>query len=173
MAIKASDAQRLDAIFAEYESKFGGRKEDYFALLYLMRKFKVEAEEISHQVAFLGNDYGLDGYFLDRDARNLYLYQFKWSEDHNQFKGSMERLAKNGLSRIFGAPNQDAAQNDILSFLKKDLKEAREVVDRVYVHFVFKGDVDAAENSEGLSNRREDIENKTHLVSSYFGGREV
>ena len=66
----------------------------------------------------------------------------------------MERLAKDGLGRIFGNPNQDAEQNDLISYLKKDLKEHRERIDRVYVHFVFKGDVNAAENSEGLSNRR-------------------
>lgn len=173
MAIKASDAQRLEAIFAGYGPKYGGRKEDYFALLYLTRKFKVEPEEIAHQIAFLGNDYGLDAYFIDRDARNLYLYQFKWSEDHNQFKASMERLTKSGLNRVFGAPNQDPTQNDLIRYLKKDLKENREIIDRVYVHFVFKGDVDAAENSDGLSNRREDIENKTHLISNYFGGKEV
>ncbi len=173
MPIKIGDAQRLDAIFAEHGRRYEGRKEDYFALLYLTRKFKVEVEEIAHQVAFGGNDYGLDAYFIDRDARNLYLFQFKWSEDHGQFKGSMERLAKNGMARIFGNPHQDAAQNDLISYLKKDLRENRELIDRVYVHFVFKGDVDAAEKSEGLANRREDIENKTHLLSTYFGGRDV
>jgi len=85
----------------------------------------------------------------------------------------MERLAKDGLARIFGNPTQDAGQNDLISYLKKDLKENRERIDRVYIAFVFKGDVDAAEKSEGLSNRREDIENKAYLVHSFFGDRRV
>jgi hypothetical protein len=126
-------------------------------------------EEVAHQVAFGGNDYGIDAYFFDRDARNLYLFQFKWSEDHGQFKGSMERLAKDGLARIFASTNQDPGQNDVLSYLKKDLIEHRELIDRVYIHFVFKGDVDAAERSEGLSNRLEDIGNKAHLLTHFFG----
>src|SRR5258708_14825073 len=173
MAIKTSDQQRLDSLYAEHRGRYGGRKEDYFAILYLTRKFKIDVNEIAHQVAFGGNDYGLDAYFVDRDARNLYLFQFKWSEDQGQFKGSMERLSKDGLSRIFGNPNQDAEQNDLISYLKKDLKEHRELINRVYIHFVFKGDVDVAEKSEGLSNRREDIENKGHLVTHFFGNRDV
>jgi len=77
MAIKTTDQQRLDSFFAEHGGRYGSRKEDYFALLYLTRKFKVEVDEIAHQVAWGGNDYGIDAYFVDRDARNLYLYQFK------------------------------------------------------------------------------------------------
>lgn len=173
MSIKTVDQQRLDSLYAEHGSRLGGRKEDYFAVLYLTRKFKVDVDEIAHQIAFGGNDYGIDAYFVDRDARNLYLFQFKWSEGQAQFKGSMERLAKDGLARVFGSQTQDPTQNDLLSYLKKDLKEHRERIDRVYVHFVFKGDVDAAEKSEGLSNRREDIENKAHLVSTFFGDRGV
>lgn len=173
MPIKTIDQQRLDFLYAEHSGRYGGCKEDYFALLYLTRKFKVDVEEIAHHIAFGGNDYGIDAYFVDRDARNLYLFQFKWSEDHGQFKGSMERLAKDGLARVFGNPNQDAKQNDLIAYLKKDLKEHRERIDRVYVHFDFKGDVDTAEKSEGLSNRREDVENKAHLVTSFFGNREV
>lgn len=172
MPIKTSDQQQLDSLYAEHHGRYDGRKEDYFALLHLARRFKVDVNEIAHQVAFGGNDYGIDAYFVDRDARNLYLFQFKWSEDHGQFKGSMERLAKDGLGRVFGNPDQDAEQNELLIYLKKDIKENRELIDRVYIHFVFKGDVDVAERSEGLSNRLEDIGNKAHLVTNFFG-REV
>lgn len=169
MAIETSDQQQLDFLYAEHYERYRGRKEDYFAFLHLKRRFKVNIETVAHQVAFGGNDYGIDAYFIDREARNLYLFQFKWSEDHGQFKGSMERLARDGLCRIFGNPDQDAAQNDLLIYLKKDLEESREIIDRVYVHFVFKGDVDAAERSEGLANRLEDLGNKEHLITSFFG----
>jgi hypothetical protein len=139
MPIKPTDQAKLDDLFATHKGTYAGRREDYFAPLYLTRKFKVEVSEIAHQVAFGGNDYGIDAYFIDKDAHNLYLYQFKWSEDHGQFKGSMERLAKDGLGRVFGSPHQDAEQNDVLVYLKKALKEHRDVIDRVYLHFVFKG----------------------------------
>lgn len=173
MPITTADQQKLDTLFALHKGQYGGRREDYFALLHLTRKFKAEVAEIAHQVAFGGNDYGIDAYFIDKDARNLYLYQFKWSEDHGQFKGSMERLAKDGLARVFGSLDQDPEQNEMIRYLKKDLNEHRELIDRVYLHFVFKGEVDAAEMSEGLSNRAEDLGNKSHLLAQFFGGRHV
>lgn len=173
MPIKPADQQRLDTLYAQHKASYVGRREDYFALLYLTRKFGVTVEEVAHQVAFGGNDYGLDAYHLDRRSGNLYLYQFKWTEDHSQFKGAMERLSKDGLQRIFGNPLQDREQNELLTYLKKELRENRQLIGGVYLHFVFKGDPDAIEKSEGLSQRREELESKAHLIWQYFDGREV
>jgi hypothetical protein len=169
MPITHKDKQQLDDLYAELGRSYGGRKEDYFALLYLTRKFKLEPNEIAHQVAFGNRDYGIDAYYVDRQARNLYLFQFKWAEDYGQFKHSMERLAESGLLRIFGNPMQDPLQNEFLRYLAQDLRECRNLIERVYIHFVFKGDSDAVENSQGLADRREAIENKQHLIESFFG----
>ena len=54
-----------------------------------------------------------------------------------------------------------------------ELQEYRSAIKHVLVHFVFKGDVDAAEESEGLGSRRETLENKLHLVHAYFGDPDV
>jgi AIPR protein len=162
----------LDDLYAQYKGTYGGTRQDYFALLYLRKRFKAEIAEIEYRVAFNGNDYGLDAYYIDREARNLYLYQFKWSENHGLFKDSMIRLTESGIDRIFGNPLQDASQNPLLGYLKKELNEGREQIDRVYIHFVFKGDVDAADKSEGLASRREDLESKWHVINAYFG-REI
>jgi hypothetical protein len=172
MPITARDRQALDHAYAEFKGKYEGRKEDYFALLYLCKRFKVDAHETAHRIAFKGNDYGLDAYYVDHEARNLYLYQFKWSESFDQFKDSMIRLRDSGINHIFGNAFPDDLENDLLKYLKKDLKEARELIDRVYFHFVFKGDVEAAEKSEGLTNRTEDLTGKKYLLDAYFG-REV
>jgi hypothetical protein len=129
----------------------------------LRQKFGLEPSDVGHQIAFGGNDYGLDAYYIDPKARNMYLFQFKWTEDHNQFKSSLERLSNNGLARIFGATGQDQYQNDLLQYLKKDLTEHRHVIEAVHLQFVFKGDVEAAAKSESLQFRREDLENKVHL----------
>ncbi len=173
MPITPKDKKDLEALYNEYGKQYGGHKNDYFALLYLKRRFKVEPQEVANQVAFGGNDYGIDAYYIDREARNLYLFQFKWSEEHNQFLPSMERLAKDGMKRMFGSAPPDAKQNEYLQVLAHDLDESRELIDRVFVHFVFKGDLDVAEHSEGLSNRMEDVENKHHLLSEFFAPREV
>jgi hypothetical protein len=170
--ISVKDKQQLADLHAELGKQYGGQEQDYFALLYLKRKFKVEPEDVAHQVSFGNNDYGIDAYYIDEKAGNLYLYQFKWSESHQQFKKSMERLAEDGIPHVFGNPLSDPKQNEFLQYLAQDLHEWRQRIERVYIQFVFKGDINAAEASEGLSSRREDIENKQHYLDTYFG-REV
>lgn len=102
MPISKRDQQELDQIYSDYKAKYGGVKEDYFALLYLTKKFKCDVTAIAHQVAFGNTDFGIDAYYFDRQTLNLYLYQFEWSEDHNLFKGSLERLLSSGIAVIFG-----------------------------------------------------------------------
>lgn len=173
MAITSRDQQELDQFHAEYGPKYKGVKEDYFALLYLTKKFKTRVEDAVGQVAFGNNDYGFDAYHIDREGRNLFLYQFKWSENHNLFKESLDRITNDGIPRIFGDPLQDPKQNELVAQLKAELEEHQALLDRVYVHFVFKGDVDAAENSKGLQARREKLASKKWLITEYFNGREV
>jgi hypothetical protein len=72
----------IDEIYKRMQSKYGGIKEDYFALLYLAKEFKLNLEEAAdNQVAFGGTDYGIDAFHFDELRRNLYLFQFKWSAD--------------------------------------------------------------------------------------------
>ena len=68
---------------------------------------------------FTATTTGLDAYFIDPEAKNLYLYQFKWSENHNLFKDSLDRLAKDGMNRIFGNPMGDPAANELLNWLRR------------------------------------------------------
>src|SRR5205823_8096368 len=120
----------------------------YFGLMYLEKKFDLKPDDNGHQIAFGGNDYGLDGYLVHRPSRNLYLFQFKWSVNPLLFKESLERLAKDGLETVFGDGPKDPNRNEFLHRLHDDLIECRDLIERVYVEFVFKGHVDAADNSE-------------------------
>ncbi len=160
--------QDLDNVFEEYRGKYEGRKEDYFALLYLAKEFKRPAEDLVVQVAFGGNDYGLDAFHIDKERRNLYLYQFKWSENHNLFKDSFERLNSKGIEQIFGNPTQDPAQNQLLLQLKSSLNENQAIVERVLIQFVFNGDPSDAEQSVVLDSLREDLERKKYFMDQYF-----
>jgi hypothetical protein len=173
MPITKQDKHELDQIHSDWSERYGGCKEDYFACQYLKTKYRCEIPEIAHGVAFGGNDYGLDAYHIDRDAKNLYLYQFKWSENHNLFKESLDRMAKDGMHRIFGNPMTDPTANELLNNLRAELQEYKSVIKHVLIHFVFKGDVDQAENSEGLRIRKENLENKVHLVHEYFGDTDI
>lgn len=164
--------QAIDQAYSDLKSKCGGVRNDYFALLYLESEFRLPREEAINQVAFCGNDYGVDGFFFDRDRRNFYLFQFKYTEAHAQFKGSFERLIDCGMERVFGARRQDASQNDLLLQMGSCLLENQAIIDKIYIHFVFMGDPAEAESSQVLDKLREDLDNKKHLIDKYFG-REV
>ncbi len=161
--------REIEQAYMEYKDKYGGIKEDYFALLYLSKEFKCKPDDIAHQVAFGGNDYGIDAFHVDRERKNLYLYQFKWSENHNLFKESLLRLCKDGMERIFGNPYQDQMQNQLLLQLKSTLVENQSIIERVIIHFVFDGDPEDAEKSEKLDSLREDLESKKFLIDQHFG----
>ncbi len=170
MPISAKDEHDLDVLVDQHHRQAGTkRREDFFPLLYVPRRFKCMPEELLPQVAFGNNDYGIDAYYIDRVGRNLYLYQFKWSENPLLFRDSLERLAVSGMQRIFGSAQVDSQQNEVLRSLRADIEEARTLIERVYVHFVFKGDIEKAESSAGLADRKENLENKAHFVEEFFG----
>src|SRR5688572_26203862 len=124
MAITAKDRQQLEKLYSEYSPRYRGRKENYFALSYLFRKFKQEPEELAHQVAFEQNDNGIDGYYIDRAAGNLYLFQFRWTENHALLKEGMEQLAATGINQIFGG-DTGLLLPSLMRHLAADLKEVR------------------------------------------------
>jgi len=99
--------REIDETYKTYKKYYEGRREDYFALLYLSKKFNLSLEEAASYIAFGGNDYGVDAFYFVEEKRNLYLYQFKWSVDHMLFKSSFQRLIKDGLEKIFGKNYQD------------------------------------------------------------------
>jgi hypothetical protein len=165
--------QHLDQAHADFGSRYGGSVNDYFALLYLKQEFDLTTEEAARQVSFGPNDYGFDGYHIEKAERNLFLYQFKWSKDHKLFVESLRRLIDAGMHRTFGDPLQDKGQNEMLVQLKNDLHQKQAVVDRVFIHFVFNGDPTAAENSTTIQNLREDLEGRKDLINSYFHRDEV
>jgi len=163
----------IDQAHSDLRSTCGGLREDYFGLLYLEQEHKVPREKAINQIAFGGNDYGLDGFHFDEQRRNLYLFQFKYSENHAQFKSSLQRLIEDGVERIFVSPNKDDAKNQILLRLRSCLVENRAMIDQVCFRFVFTGDPEEAERSKVLDKLREDLENKKYLVDQFFGERKV
>jgi hypothetical protein len=160
--------QLLEQAWVDFGSKYGGVKEDYFAMSYLVEQFGGTTETYAHEIAFGNNDYGLDAFHLDRDRRNLYLYQFKWSENHQLFKESLKRLTSAGMERVFGDPLQDQQVNQFILQLKQAIDENQAIVDRIYINFVFNGDPEAAEKSVHLEALREDLEAKKFLVDQFF-----
>ena len=50
----------IDQAYSDLHDICGGVKQDYFGLLYLEQEHKVPREKAVNQVAFGGNDYGID-----------------------------------------------------------------------------------------------------------------
>ena len=148
-------------------------REDYFGLLYLEQDFNIPREKARNQVAFGGNDYGIDGFHFDQDRRNLYLIQFKFSDSHALFKGTFRRLIDSGMERIFSAPNRADYKNPLLLQLRNCLHENRALIDQVCFQFVFTGDPQEAERSKVLEQLREQLENKKFLAEQFFSPRPI
>ena len=165
--------RQFDQAFSDLKATNGGVKEDYFGLLYLEKEHGVPREKALNQVAFGGHDYGIDGFHFDNERRNLYLFQFKYSESYGQFKGSLLRLIEDGLERIFVKPNKDDLKNQLLLQLRSCLVENRALIDQVCFRFVFTGDPEEAERSPVLDKLREDLENKKYLIEQFFEGQSV
>jgi uncharacterized protein YkuJ len=158
----------IDQVCSDLRATCGDVRQDYFGLLYLEREFGVPREVAIKQVAFGGNDFGIDGFHFDTERRNLYLFQFKWSEDHGQFKGSFRRLIDAGMDRIFATDGQVQNQNQLFLQLKSRLLHDQNLIDKVFVQFVYNGDPAEAERSSVLDKLREDLEGKKYLIDQYF-----
>ncbi|MGQ0652611.1 MAG: AIPR family protein, partial [Betaproteobacteria bacterium] len=163
----------IEQAFADLRAIHGGVREDYFGLLYLEQEYRVPRNKALNQVAFGGNDYGIDGFHFDETRRNLYLFQFKYSESYSQFKGPLKRLIESGLERIFVSPNKDDTKNQVLMQVRSCLAENRAIIDQICFRFIFTGDPEEAERSVVLDSLREDLENKRYLIDKYFADRKV
>jgi len=149
----------IDHAYADLRPLCGGVREDYFGLLYLEQEHKVPREKAINQIAFGGNDYGVDGFHFNEQRRNLYLCQFKYSASHSQFKGSLQRLIEDGADRIFNTPNKDDAKNQVLLQLRSCLIENRAMIDQVCFRFIFTGDPEEAERMLLISSVRKILRN--------------
>lgn len=165
--------RKIDQAFSDLRSTCGGVREDYFGLLYLEQEHNVPREKALNQTAFGGNDYGVDGFHFDEARRNLYIFQFKYTASHTQFKSSLQRLIDDGMQQIFVSPNRDDKKNQILLQLRGCLIDNRTLIDQICFRFVFTGDPEEAERSKVLEKLREDLENKRYLLDHVFGDRDV
>jgi hypothetical protein len=161
----------VEQTYSDMKSTYGGVKQDYFGVVYLEKEFGIARAHAAVQVAFGNNDYGIDGFHIDLQRRNLYLFQFKFSASYQLFKDSFKRLTKDGMRRIFGNPTQDQQQNQMLLQLYAALHENKAAIDQVCIHFVFTGNPEDAERSQVLDKLREDLESQMHLLNEFFGRR--
>jgi hypothetical protein len=163
----------IDQAFSTLKSTCGGVRNNYFGLVYLENEFGLLREKAIHQVAFGGNDYGVDGFHFDIEKKNLYIFQFDLSDSYSSFKTSLQLLIDHGFEAIFLNPSYDRNKNQILNQLRSCLIENRSVIKQIMVRFVFTGDPEEAERSAVLDKLREDLENKKYIIDKFFDGQQV
>ena len=127
--MQAVTENELKDAYSRHREGYGGKREDYFGPVYLAKEFGGTVEDFLPQCAFGAYDHGLDAYHVDEGRRNLYLFQFKWSEDHHQFKPSLRRLVDSGIERVFGNPLAQRTENDFLGRLRAELYEKQAIID--------------------------------------------
>jgi hypothetical protein len=165
----------VEQTYAQFKTQYGGSRDDYFALLYLTREFDKSPDHVARHIAFGTNvkefKEGINAFHIDVNRRNLYLYQFQWSAQHQTFREPLRQLAREGMERLFG-PAPDAPSL-LLAELRDRLHEDEAIIDKVLVHFIYNGDPSDADQSASLDALREDLEAKKHLIDRCFEGRNV
>jgi hypothetical protein len=159
--------QQLNQCFSDYAVKHKGRKEDYFAVLHLAKRFTLSQEEALRWVTIGGFDYGIDAYYLD--AGNLYLYQFKWSDSVIQMAQSIDRIVDVGLDAVFGNELVDTRRNDAINRLRADVREHSAEIKHVFMYFISKGVLPRRGENQALDSRLEDLERSTSKLKKFFG----
>jgi len=160
--------EKIDQLFDELGKKRGGHKNDYYGLIFLEAVHGIPRNEAFDLVAFGGNDFGIDGFFLDHDEHQFHLFQFKNSTSPGQFRESMERIAQVAIPALFSDSRPVADSQPIIDAARRALRDAKTEIEQVFIDFVFRGDPAAAERSEGLTSLKDEIEEKSWVLESYF-----
>jgi hypothetical protein len=159
--------KEIDKLYKQLNPIHGGRKEDYLGVYYIQRKWGLSVEDAAKQVTFGGNDFGVDGFHFDEKRKTFIIYQFKYTADYKQFKGTYKRLIDEGMKLIFESPNQKN-YNSIITVLNNTLTTNRPIIKQLAFHFVFLGDCEKAENSKVLVALQENLEGKKYLIDQRF-----
>ena len=110
MPVSKINDQAIDQLCVEHKPTYGGVRNDYFAPLFLVREHEIDMDQALLQTTFGGKDYGFDAFHFDKKNGNLYLYQFKWTDDATAFKESYLRMLDVGMDRLFEGSFQDSEQ---------------------------------------------------------------
>lgn len=121
--------------------------DNIFALLYLEREFKVPREKAVQQVFWGKGEYGVDAFHIDPQLKNLYLFQFRWSQAQILFRVPFQRLVEVGMDRVFGQAPPGIQEEQFFLQLKSQMLNYQGAIERVFIHLVFNGDPQEAERS--------------------------
>lgn len=141
-----------------------------FGLMYLMKEFQKSESELIANISLEKNELGINAFYFDIQRKNFYIYSYLWSDNYKAFKNSMQLLIQKGMESIFSIENTN---QQFLKEIRGVLYENKDLINKIFIHFIFTGDSEKAGNSATLSSLREDLESKKYLIDSYFNNRDV
>lgn len=159
----------IDAVVLSLQETPGVVPDNAFALLYLENEYKLKREEASQRIFWGHNDYGVDAFHVDPQLKNLYLFQFRWSQAPILFRVPYQRLVEVGMDRVFGQAPPGIQEEQFFLQLKSQMLNYQGAIERVFIHLVFNGDPQEAERSMVYEKLREDLESKKYLIDQFFG----
>ncbi|HTC21048.1 MAG TPA: AIPR family protein [bacterium] len=159
----------IDSTLLSFQETPGVVPDNILALFYLEREFKVPQEKAIQQIAWGRSEFGLDAFHIDPQLKNLYLFQFRWSQAQILFRVPFQRLVEVGMDRVFGQAPPGIQEEQFLLQLKSQMLNYQGAIDRVFIHLVFNGDPQEAERSMVYEKLREDLESKKYLIDQFFG----
>ncbi|MDH7515860.1 MAG: AIPR family protein [Bacteroidota bacterium] len=163
----------IDKAQRELKAVHGGSRKEYFGLLYLEKIHGVPRENAVRQIAFGGNEYGIDGFHFDGSKKNFYVFQFRDNDRCAVFRKPLRQLIDVGMDLVFDPGRGGEKRNGFLRSLRSCLFDNINIIGQVCLHFVFTGDPSEAERSSVLERLQEELEAKKSLIDRFFEGRKV
>jgi len=158
----------LASTYRKHKTQFEGIKENFFAPLFIAKMHDRDVDDVLQNCIYGDNEIGIDGYYIEKEAKNLYLYKFEWTHNPDNFKDAFKLLVNGGLKSILTEYDGSSLEMSWLDRLHYTLEEYRDAISKVYIRFVFNGDVEKAHQSKLLGSLREDLESKKYLIDQYF-----
>lgn len=139
--ILAGIIEEAPAKYSKLYEKDSGKVEQYnnslsraFIHLFLKVRFDlIDFEEREYYITDGGNDGGIDGYYIDRDNKLIYLFQSKFRANENNFHDkeiSMRELLSMDIERILSGEEKDEEGNDYrgkIFQLQRDIGEIEDI----------------------------------------------
>ncbi len=138
-------------------------------VLYLEREFALPREEAIQRVSPSPAPHGIDGFHVDETLGNAWLFLFRWTESRTAFQAPLQQLIETGIAAASGADAPGVAPDQFLLRLRGRWLAGQGVIQRVFVHPVFKGDAAVLDRGLVYARLREELENQKHLLDAFFG----
>src|SRR4030042_6170247 len=155
------------------KTKWGGNRNHYLALAYLMKEFDIEQNKGLTQIAFNQTEFGINAFHFDSTRRNLYLLLVSWSSSMDQIRQPLRQFGTAGMDSIFATEKESNGTNRFSNQITACLLENSALIDQIYFRILTSGPLSELQQSEYLKNLMEQLEQKKYLVDRFFNNRPV